>query len=434
MTVSNPVNTATFTGNGLTTAFPYTFLIQTGNEEITLTDLVTGLEGSAISASLYSITGLDSPSGGTVTYPLAGAPLTSGYKINIRRVVPVEQLLDLTSQSSYNPTVLEDTLDLIVMMIAQQEEQLSRAILLGTGTVGADAIASISSAAATATSAAAAAAASAVAANASAVAAAAALGSFTAASTTEVLTSTEAVKYVTPDALAALWEKGANVASAGTLTLGEGGYFHVTGTVTITDIDFAVAVNGRRAVLVFDGALTLTHNATTLILPGGVSITTAAGDRCEVVQDAADNVYVTWYMRANGTALVAGLAAATQAEMEAASSTTVAATPGRVKYDPGVCKCWGFITLTAGVPTITVSHNTTSITDVGVGQYTVVINVDHSTGNYAILVGVDNNSTTTVRGVAYDTQFSGSFSMKVVDEAASSVDPFAFSYATFGDQ
>ena len=124
------------------------------------------------------------------------------------------------------------------------------------------------------------------------------------ATTTEVLTGTDTARAVTPDALAALWEKGSDIASAGTLTIGEGEYFHVTGTTTITDIDFGTAKDGRKAILVFDGALTLTHNATTLILPGGASITTAAGDSCMVVQDNADNVKVAWYQKASGAPIV----------------------------------------------------------------------------------------------------------------------------------
>lgn len=123
-------------------------------------------------------------------------------------------------------------------------------------------------------------------------------------STTEVLTGTDAAKSVTADALAALWEKGANVASAGTISLGEGGYFHITGTTTITDIDFGTAKDGRAAWLIFDGALTLTHNATTLALPGGANITTAAGDMAFVVQDATDNVKVAFFP-ATGRAVAA---------------------------------------------------------------------------------------------------------------------------------
>lgn len=95
--------------------------------------------------------------------------------------------------------------------------------------------------------------------------------------------------------IAASEAKGSNVASASTVTLGTGRFFHITGTTTITDIDFTDAVDGRWAVLEFDGALTLTHNATTLTLPGGTSITTAAGDRAFIVQDSSDNVHVMFY-------------------------------------------------------------------------------------------------------------------------------------------
>ncbi|MFD1985897.1 DUF2793 domain-containing protein [Mesorhizobium newzealandense] len=129
------------------------------------------------------------------------------------------------------------------------------------------------------------------------------IGGFTAASPTEVLTGTDTAKGVTADALAALWEKGADVASATTTALGEGGYFHVTGTTTITDIDWATAKDGRVAWIIFDGILTLTHNATTLKLPGGANITTAAGDRACFVQDASDNVICLLYLRADGSPL-----------------------------------------------------------------------------------------------------------------------------------
>lgn len=118
------------------------------------------------------------------------------------------------------------------------------------------------------------------------------------ATTTEVLTGTDAAKVVTADALAALWEKGANEASAATVSFGEGGFFHITGTTTITDIDWDTATNGRMVWAIFDGILTLTHNATTLKLPGGFNITTAAGDRALFVQDAADNVICLAYVRA----------------------------------------------------------------------------------------------------------------------------------------
>jgi hypothetical protein len=94
--------------------------------------------------------------------------------------------------------------------------------------------------------------------------------------------------------------KGTAVASAGTLTLGSERYYHVTGTTTITDIDFTDAVDGRWAWLVFDDALTLTYNATTLLLPGGANITTVANDRALFVQDSSDNIICLAYIRQSG--------------------------------------------------------------------------------------------------------------------------------------
>ncbi len=71
--------------------------------------------------------------------------------------------------------------------------------------------------------------------------------------------------------------KGSDIASATALALGtDGNYFDVTGTTAITSIG-TVSV-GSEVTLQFDGALTLTHHVTNLVLPGGVNIVTSAGD------------------------------------------------------------------------------------------------------------------------------------------------------------
>lgn len=68
----------------------------------------------------------------------------------------------------------------------------------------------------------------------------------------------------------------ATLASAATLDLGAvmAGVVDVTGTTTITAITLRV---GQTRTVRFTGVLTLTHGAS-LVLPGGASITTAAGD------------------------------------------------------------------------------------------------------------------------------------------------------------
>lgn len=123
--------------------------------------------------------------------------------------------------------------------------------------------------------------------------------------TAELMTGTDTTRAATAVAAAAIWKKGADVASSGTtLFLDDGGFVHITGTTTITDLDFTTATDGRTMKVIFDGILTLTHNSTTLKLPGGANITTAAGDRAEFVQDSGDNIICTWYTKASGTAVV----------------------------------------------------------------------------------------------------------------------------------
>lgn len=98
--------------------------------------------------------------------------------------------------------------------------------------------------------------------------------------------------------------KGSDIASGATVDLSTatGNYVHVTGVTTVTALGTVAA--GLRYLLVFDGALTFTHNATSLILPGGANITTAAGDRCEVVSLGSGNWRCLWFQPAAGTPLV----------------------------------------------------------------------------------------------------------------------------------
>ena len=64
-------------------------------------------------------------------------------------------------------------------------------------------------------------------------------------------------------------------------------YVNVTGTTTITA--FGTMKAGTIKTLLFAGALTLTHNGTSLILPGGANITTAAGDIAVMVSEGSGN-------------------------------------------------------------------------------------------------------------------------------------------------
>lgn len=93
------------------------------------------------------------------------------------------------------------------------------------------------------------------------------------------------------------------IASATTCDLGSktAGSLTISGTTTITGLGTVSA--GIRKSCVFSGALTLTHNATSLILPGGANITTAANDRAEFESLGSGNWRCNWYVKADGTAI-----------------------------------------------------------------------------------------------------------------------------------
>ena len=100
----------------------------------------------------------------------------------------------------------------------------------------------------------------------------------------------------------------ADVASATTTDIGAStsDLVRITGTTTITGLGTADA--GRVVKVRHAGALTLTHNATSLILPGAANITTAAGDTYEAVSLGSGNWTVRAYQKASGLAVVVAAA------------------------------------------------------------------------------------------------------------------------------
>lgn len=94
--------------------------------------------------------------------------------------------------------------------------------------------------------------------------------------------------------------KGSDIASAAALpNATDGNYCDVTGTTDITSI----STSGRIGTVIkrhFDGALTLTHNATNLILPGYSDILVAPGDEAEFIEYASGSWICVNYRKATG--------------------------------------------------------------------------------------------------------------------------------------
>lgn len=102
----------------------------------------------------------------------------------------------------------------------------------------------------------------------------------------------------------AVANQGSDIASASSTAIcatGTSAYVKVTGTTTITS--FGTAAAGCSRWVTFTGALQITHNATSMILPGGANFTTAAGDMIWAVSEGSGNWRVRVYP-ASGVAVV----------------------------------------------------------------------------------------------------------------------------------
>lgn len=94
-------------------------------------------------------------------------------------------------------------------------------------------------------------------------------------------------------------------------------------------------------------------------------------------------------------------AAASQAQMETGTSTTVFSSPGRQQYHPGHPKCWLRMT-GQGTIGIDASYNIDSLVDNGTADYTVNIDTDFSAAEWC---WVATASTDTAYGTGANVQF-----------------------------
>lgn len=97
-----------------------------------------------------------------------------------------------------------------------------------------------------------------------------------------------------------------NIASAGTTDLGTAATHNVnvTGTNTITSFGSSANTTYPFYRVTFNSALTLTHNATSLIMPGTANFTTAANDTLFALYLGSGNWQVVGYQRADGFSVV----------------------------------------------------------------------------------------------------------------------------------
>lgn len=104
-------------------------------------------------------------------------------------------------------------------------------------------------------------------------------------------------------------------------------------------------------------------------------------------------------------ALETNVAAATQAEQEAATATDVMVTPGRQQFHPSAAKGWAEWNI-SGV--LNGSYNVDSVTDTGVGDWTVIWTTDFSGTDYTCVATKVDTGTIGGNNAACSTKAVGS--------------------------
>lgn len=359
MTISSNEPKEIHNGNGSATVFSFSsFIINKASDlQVTKTDSQGNetvlVEGSG--TENYSLTVANYPGSGSITFPATlGTELAANEKITIARVVVLEQETDLQNQGAYKPEQVESALDYSRMVDLQQQEQLDRSLkapisddsgadytLPSPSSLGmfrwneaANALELITS---------------------NDIATTVAFSNFksdefqsgvhfTPGSTTQltlsenpgvrantqvffdgvyqvksgytltdaVITFTSAiplgvssveVTYGTAATQTAdtdywtLGKKGADLTSAATVDLSAatGDFVDITGTTTITS--FGSVTAGREFTVQFDSNISVTYNATSMILPGNANMSFKAGDTAGLRSLGGGNWIMVWATR-----------------------------------------------------------------------------------------------------------------------------------------
>lgn len=259
-----------------------------------------------------------------------------------------------------------------------------------------------------------------------------------------LLTATNHKIQLVTDAAADIEAWGSYVDNAsGTITAGGPGVLASITTATTTDVIGVPGASTQRNVTelgcrnnhgstacnvswnFIDGTSTVTHYKVNLL----------AGESCGMDENGN-----WWHKDSNGGDYPALGNIATQADMEAGTSTTVVVTPGVVQYHPGVAKFWVVAGTTGNILT---SYNVTSLTDTGTGVLAITIATDFSSVDYCISVSVEATATTWAVAncrechIRSATRAVGTVSVDCVDNTATTSlvkDPTTWHVSGHGDQ
>jgi len=328
----------TFNGNGVTTAFTSTF---TAWDVDHIDVWVTDSEGTAteITSNLTVVfsAGSTLPRTVVVTYPVSGDPVPTGSVVTLINSVPLTQeFLDLQDNGSFQASVLEDSIDRVVAQVQRLDGELDRCAKTAVGNE----------------------------------------------ITEDYLTDAQAA--------AAAAETSAAAAEGIVATfIPHSDVYTATAGQTDFTTTFNMDPDAKNASVYVDGVKIVQdditfNSATSLTLTDAL----AGGEEVEIVSlGSSDYVGAELPQHTHLTSAQGSDLFATQADQEAATSTSDVVSPGTQQFHPSALNAWATVSLTGSGGTYTRSGSTITVSVTGhglsVSDY-VLINFDAGTPSPAV--------------------------------------------------
>ena len=127
MTISTTSIKNSYSGDGSTTNFAYTFKIFANSDLQVIIRSSTGLETVKTITTHYTVAGAGDASGGSITFTSGNIP-TNTETVVIRRILPQTQSIDYIANDPFPAESHEEGLDRAMMTIQQVQEELDRSL------------------------------------------------------------------------------------------------------------------------------------------------------------------------------------------------------------------------------------------------------------------------------------------------------------------
>jgi hypothetical protein len=127
MTISTTTIINSYSGDGSTTAFTYTFKITDQDDIEVLIRSNDGTETTKTITTHYTVSGVGNAGGGTVTFTAGNIP-TSTQTVVLRRSTPQTQTMDLIDNDPMSADTIETAHDKAIAISQELQEQVNRSI------------------------------------------------------------------------------------------------------------------------------------------------------------------------------------------------------------------------------------------------------------------------------------------------------------------